>query len=371
MNNKLKTFICGIGLLLSIAAILYPVLANYIYDQLQDTTITDFDMVVVNKDESELEAEYQRCVEYNNSLVQTTQALADNGEGWESLEMDAAAYWERLNMTNNGSMGYLEIPIIDSRTTIYHGTSDEVLQYSIGHMIESSLPIGGDSTHAVVTGHTGVSNRKLFTDLAKVKVGDYFFVHVLNKILAYQVDQILTVLPYEIDELKIQPGHDYMTLITCTPYGINSHRLLVRGERVPLPADYDAAKSIVDSMIKKQQEEKPMFSSIWLEHYAKAILMGLGGGIIGLVVLLLIRRAVDKNNPTPEPEPAYASVPSAKAKRKVRRPVPAREVRRQEAPRRLAYVEAKKESKSDKELNTEAFDDDDEQRPRIKHRYEE
>ena len=149
-------------------------------------------------------------------------------------------YNNLLKIDDTGMMGYIDIPKLDIVLPVYHGISEKVLQSGVGHLPNTSLPVGGESSHAVLSGHRGLANAKIFTDLNKMEVGDVFYIKVLHHTFAYQVDQILTVLPSETDALQIEKGKDYVTLVTCTPYAVNTHRLLVRGTRIP----YEEAKNV-------------------------------------------------------------------------------------------------------------------------------
>ena len=166
--------------------------------------------------------------------------LAANGDRWHMTDEQKREYNETLDVTGTGIMGYVTIPRIKVKLPVYHGTSDGVLQIAAGHLAGTSLPVGGATTHAVVSGHTGLPSARLLTGLDELKKGDTFAFHVLDETYTYQVDQISVVLPSDISKLNIESGKDYATLITCTPYGVNSHRLLVRGHRIPNPKVPDA-----------------------------------------------------------------------------------------------------------------------------------
>lgn len=166
--------------------------------------------------------------------------LAANGDRWHMTDAQKREYDETLDVTGTGIMGYVTIPRIKVKLPVYHGTSDGVLQIAAGHLAGTSLPVGGATTHAVVSGHTGLPSARLLTGLDELQKGDTFAFHVLDETYTYQVDQISVVLPSEISKLNIESGADYATLITCTPYGVNSHRLLVRGHRIPNPKVPDA-----------------------------------------------------------------------------------------------------------------------------------
>lgn len=171
-----------------------------------------------------------RAIAYNLAITPGTA----NAYSEESLLSAAENYDSQLNIAGNGIMGYVEIPKIQVNLPIYHGTDAEVLDRGVGHLLGSSLPVGGENTHTILSGHSGMASQKMFTDLEQLTQGDVFYLNVLNETLAYQVTEINAVLPYETDLLGIVPGEDLCTLVTCTPYGINTHRLLVRGSRFPM-----------------------------------------------------------------------------------------------------------------------------------------
>lgn len=184
---------------------------------------------------------------YNRNLVGIGSLSDPFSNGGNQTEDDV--YEQLLDIDGTGMMGYIEIPKIKILLPIYHGTSERVLQSGVGHLEHTSLPVGGKSTHAVLSGHRGLANAKIFTDLNKMEKGDVFYIKVLTRTFTYQVDQILTVEPTETKALEIEEGKDYVTLVTCTPYGINTHRLLVRGRRIP----YEEAKKVSDEMELKAQ----------------------------------------------------------------------------------------------------------------------
>lgn len=189
---------------------------------------TGYSAAVNNSTKEALDGEYNRAVEYNN-------AHPKNTFGDKEAEAKDTEYASILNTTGDGMIGYVEVPSIGIDVPIYHGTSDNVLSKGIGHMYGTSFPVGGFGTHAVIAGHRGLPTSKLFTDLDKVKVGDTFVLHILDRNLYYLVDQIEIVLPDDMEYVQTDPNNDYVTLLTCTPYGVNTHRLLVRGHRIQAP----------------------------------------------------------------------------------------------------------------------------------------
>lgn len=212
-------FIIGLSLLL------YPTVSDYWNSFHQTRAIAAYTDVVENLDDESYEKMLEEAHAYNNTLTNSNNRFIlteEEEEKYESL----------LDITGTGIMGYIEIPSIRCSLPIYHGTDDAVLQIAAGHVPGSSLPVGGESTHCVLSGHRGLPSAKLFTDLDELTVGDIFVLHVLDEVLTYEVDQIHIVEPEDLDLLGIEEGQDLCTLVTCTPYGINSHRLLVRGHRI-------------------------------------------------------------------------------------------------------------------------------------------
>ena len=222
--------------LLGLATLGYPTFSNYLSEKNGSYVINEYEEQVEETDEAAIEAAWEEAKIYNETLsgIPAHDPFLE-GSGMAMPDN----YYEVLNIS--GVMAYVEIPEIDVYLPIYHGTSEEVLKKGIGHLEGSSLPIGGINTHTVLTGHTGLSNAKLFTDLRELEEGALFYIHVLDQVLAYRVDQIKVVEPNHTEDLKCVYGKDYATLLTCTPYGINSHRLLVRGERVEYNPEEEAA----------------------------------------------------------------------------------------------------------------------------------
>lgn len=213
------TFVIGLSLLL------YPSISNYLNELNGSKTIGEYSEAVSRLSEEDYRVLWQEAEEYNKALLQRQNGyvLDDNLK---------KQYNQLLNINDNGVMGYIEIPSIEVNLPVFHGTEDRVLQIAAGHLEWTSLPVGGESTHCVLSGHRGLPSAKLFTNLDKLDEGDVFLLRVLNEILTYEVDQILIVEPNDSKALQIEKGQDYCTLVTCTPYGINSHRLLVRGHRI-------------------------------------------------------------------------------------------------------------------------------------------
>ena len=215
----LLTFLVGLSLLL------YPSISDYWNSFHQSRAIASYAEEVATLDENRYGQLWEAANAYNRSLPKRSNKylLSDDQK---------AEYKAQLNVSGNGVMGYIEIPSIDCSLPIYHGTEESVLQIAVGHLEWSSLPAGGENTHCVISGHRGLPSAKLFTDLDDLTEGDIFLLRVLDEVLTYEVDQILIVEPHETDTLQIKEGEDLCTLVTCTPYGINTHRLLVRGHRI-------------------------------------------------------------------------------------------------------------------------------------------
>ena len=223
--RKHKTVIfLTLGFLVGICILLYPAISDYWNSKVQSRAIVDYESVIENLDPEDYTEIFEDAEAYNKALYETNVPLLDYSK--------VSGYKEALCVTDNDMMGYLKIDCIGVELPIYHGTSDDVLNKGVGHLEGSSLPIGGESTHSVMSAHRGLPTSKLFTDLDRVEIGDTFEIVVLDQVLTYQVDMIKTIEPDEISNLQIIEGEDYCTLFTCTPYGINTHRLLVRGTRI-------------------------------------------------------------------------------------------------------------------------------------------
>jgi sortase A len=224
-RKRLTTIFLLLLFLIGLSLLAYPTVSDYWNSLHQSRAITQYTAEVAELDNDRYAEVLEAARQYNESLL---------GQSNRYILGDAAleAYEELLNVGGNGIMGYIEIPSIDCTLSIYHTASEAVLQTGVGHIPGSSLPVGGVGTHTVLSGHRGLPSARLFTDLDKLNVGDTFILHILDEVLTYEVDQILIVDPEEMDALEIDPEQDLCTLVTCTPYGINTHRLLVRGHRV-------------------------------------------------------------------------------------------------------------------------------------------
>lgn len=228
MKKHMTTIILILVFLLGLSLLLYPTVSDWWNSFHQTRAINGYNEAVEQMSAEDIAALRSEAVAYNASLVGVADAFA-------SSEERHSRYEDLLNVSGDGIMGYIEIPTIDCKLPIYHGVEEGTLAVGVGHIEGSSLPVGGESTHTVLSGHRGLPSARLFTDLDQMKEGDTFSLHILNETLTYQVDQILIVEPEDISALLIQSGRDLCTLVTCTPYGVNSHRLLVRGTRIANP----------------------------------------------------------------------------------------------------------------------------------------
>ena len=223
--RKHKTVIfLTLGFLVGICILLYPAFSDFWNSKAQSRAITDYESVLDNLDENEYSAIFERAHAYNKALYETNYPLMDY--------KNVPGYYDTLRITDNDMIGYLKIDRIGVELPIYHGTSDDVLNRGVGHLEGSSLPIGGENTHSIMSAHRGLPSSKLFTDLDRMEIGDTFQIIILDQVLTYQVDFIKVIEPTDVSDLQIIEGGDYCTLFTCTPYGINTHRLLVRGVRI-------------------------------------------------------------------------------------------------------------------------------------------
>ena len=224
MRNRKIVLVLTLGFLVGVSLLLYPAFSNYWNSKTQTRAIVNYESVLEKMAPEDYSAVFQQAHDYNRRLFEQIEPLLyyDEVEG----------YFETLNLAGDGMIGYLEIERINVELPVYHGTSADVLSFAVGHLEGSSLPVGGESTHSVMSAHRALPNAKLFTDLDRLEIGDTFKITVLDRVLTYQVDQIKIITPNEIGDLQIVEGKDYCTLFTCTPYGINTHRLLVRGVRI-------------------------------------------------------------------------------------------------------------------------------------------
>lgn len=267
-KSRLKRRLPLVGIFLLLVAgicfFIYPLVGNWYTDYTSRAVIQKYDQTIQEMGEEAIHKLERQAVEYNRALAEK-----------EFNKVSSVNYDTLLSVAD--SLGYIEIPKIGVYYPIFHGLSEEVLQKGIGHMEGTSLPIGGDSSHCVLAGHTGLPSSKLFTDLDTLQEGDAFYIHVLDKVLKYQVDNISVVLPSESESVGIVEGEDYVTLLTCTPYGINDHRLLVRGKRVPY-----------ETKTMESEKEWPLVNVEARKLPARTIMWYGGTGIIAVVLIVVI-----------------------------------------------------------------------------------
>ena len=288
MKRKILTLVlAAILFLLSLGLTLYPVISNYVNQRYASEIHTAYQEVIEQTDDTELLKARELAVAYNIAITPGT--AAEDSYSQEALLAASEDYESLLNIAGDGIMGYVEIPKISVSLPIYHGTGNDSLDRGVGHLLGSSLPVGGENTHCILTGHSGLATQKMFTDLEQLVIGDIFYLNVLGETLAYQVGEINTVLPYDTSLLGIAPGEDYCTLVTCTPYGVNTHRLLVRGTRIP----YEEAEVLVEEAM---QEEQPQSS--WEQKYLQGLYIGVIAAVgmaVFVIAAIQIRRKFSSN----------------------------------------------------------------------------
>ena len=285
MRRKLSGILFGLLFLVGFGILAYPTVSNQWNTYRQSRLISNYQQAVSDMQPEDYTKEWEAAREFDSTLVQNN--IYGDVFGSDDVDMKDTDYWKVLNAAGDGVMGYLSIPKINIKLAIYHGTAEDVLQTGIGHMNGTSLPIGGESTHSVLAAHRGLPAARLFTDIDQLKQGDMFYIHVLDETLAYQVDQILDMVDKDDHEtleeaLQIQEGEDQVTLFTCTPYGVNSHRLLVRGTRVPYNGEEEAESTPVDSMLRAIQN-----------YYMLYLILGLA---VTLLVILIMKFLFDRKN---------------------------------------------------------------------------
>lgn len=277
MKRKISAVLFGLMFLIGFGILVYPTVADQWNTYRQNRLISSYEDTVEEMEPEDFTREWEAARSFNTTIPQNN--IYGDVFGEDGKEAENTAYWQVLNIAGDGVMGYLSIPKIDVKLSIYHGTSDEVLQTGIGHLDGTALPIGGESTHSVLAAHRGLPSARLFTDVDQLQEGDKFYIHVLDEVLAYQVDQILDMVDKDDHEtleaaLQTEEGKDYVTLFTCTPYGVNSHRLLVRGVRVPYNGEEDVEPTAAESMLQSIQD-----------YYMLYLILGLA--VTFLVILLL------------------------------------------------------------------------------------
>ena len=272
MRKKLTTVLLLLVMFTGLSFLLYPTVSDYLNSYHQSRAIAAYTEGVSQMDAAEYGSMMEDAEAYNSRLLEKKE------NRYRLTEAEEEEYNSLLDVTGTGIMGYVEIPKLKMSLPIYHGTEDTVLQIAVGHLEGSSLPVGGSGTHCVLTGHRGLPSAKLFSNLDEMEEGDTFSIHVLDRTLTYQVDQIRIVEPREVEDLEIEEGKDYCTLLTCTPYGINSHRLLVRGYRI---ANAVSAQRIPADAVQ---------IDIVIVVLAVAVVILLAGGILWFLVRRIYER---------------------------------------------------------------------------------
>lgn len=267
MKRWLLAAACGV---VALGLLLYPLIGELMSEKYHSDVETTYTAAIEDTDDAELTAQRQAAQQYNAMLANAT--ISEGGASAPPL-----AYAEQL--TVGGVMAYVDIPKINVYLPVQHGTGAETLEKSVGHVVGTSLPVGGSSTHAVLSAHSGMASSKLFSDIDQLELGDNFYVHVLGEVLAYEVDAINTVLPTDTSLLQIEEGKDFVTLVTCTPFGVNTHRLLVRGHRVPYVPEQ-----------KAETAEAQKATSSWMQHYLTGLVIGLGAVAMVGGAYFLVRR---------------------------------------------------------------------------------
>lgn len=266
MKKKyISTIIIAVIFLTGLGFLLYPTVSNLWNQAHQSRAIATYSKQVEKLDDSENKKMLKAARKYNKSLLKKS-------DHWKLSKKDKKKYESLLDVSGTGIMGYIEVPKIDCSLPIYHGTDEGALQIAIGHLEGSSLPVGGKSTHCVLSGHRGLPSARLFTDLDQMEEGDIFILNILDRKLAYEVDQIRVVLPEEMSDLEIEEGKDLCTLVTCTPYGINTHRLLVRGHRT-------------EYVEKKVEEEK---KEVQTKKTDIRLMIAGGAGVLILLIIIIV-----------------------------------------------------------------------------------
>lgn len=275
--RKIVMFFMIIGFIFGLSILLYPLVSNA-WNRMREERLFQAYLEKNTAESSvDYETEWEKARNYNEGLRPII--LPDSFVAATTPYTEDEAYAACLNLEGDGLMGYIVIPKIDVKIPIYHSTEEAVLEKGAGHLQGSSLPVGGESTHAVLAAHRGLPSASLFTDLDQLQEGDQFYLYILNDILAYEVDQIKVVMPEETDALNVERGEDHVTLLTCTPYGINTHRLLVRGSRVP----YDPQTA----------EEQGRHKATGMNtNYLFWVLIGLGSAVLFMIVVYIIRRLI-------------------------------------------------------------------------------
>ena len=283
MNRRIKILIFAVCIVLALGITLYPLISNVVGEKYRSIVESRYDKAVEKLNIMELIAEKEEAVLYNRTL----QGGTENAFSREALAEAEESYWRLLNVRGDGIMGYVQIPKIGVELPIYHGTAEETLDKGVGHLLGTSLPVGGIGTHCVLTGHSGLAGTRMFSDLDQLNKGDVFYVRVLDETHAYMIMDINTVLPEDTSKLEIDPQRESVTLVTCTPFGVNTHRLLVRGERI----EFGMAERVVENAAVQEEPTK----STWTQEYLKGVGLGCLGIILVTALVLTLRFVLSRN----------------------------------------------------------------------------
>ena len=283
MKRKIVNILFGLLFLIGFGILAYPTIANQWNTYRQSRLISGYDQAVSQMDEEDFDKAWEEARAYNATFEQNS-IMSDVFGIDEADDIKGTEYWKVLNVGGDGIMGYITIPKINIKLAIYQGTDTDVLQTGVGHLNGTKLPVGGEGNHTVLSAHRGLPSAKLFTDIDQLKEKDRFYLHILNEDMAYEVDQILPMVDkddYDAlqEALKVEEGQDYVTLFTCTPYGVNSHRLLVRGHRVPYDGELETTPT--QSMVQAIQN-----------YYMLYLLLGLG---VTCLVIFFMKRYMKKD----------------------------------------------------------------------------
>ena len=282
MKRILINTIVGLLFLTGFGILAYPTVSDQWNTYRQNRLISGYQEAVEQMEPEDYTREWDAAYGFNDTFSRNNLYGDVFGEGEEDLT--ATEYWKVLNIAGDGVMGYLSIPKINIKLAIYHGTADDVLQTGVGHLNGTKLPVGGEGTHSVLAAHRGLPSARLFTDVDQLVRGDRFYIRILDETLAYEVDQVLPMVDKDDMEtleeaLQVEEGEDYVTLFTCTPYGVNSHRLLVRGTRVPYNGEEEAASTPVDTMLKAVQN-----------YYMLYLILGLAVTLLAILAMKFLFR---------------------------------------------------------------------------------
>ena len=285
MRRRIASILFGLLFFIGLGILVYPTVSDQWNTYRQNQLITSYEEVIKQMEEEDFTEEWEKAKAFNDKI--SANNIYADVFGTTDADLQKTEYWKVLNVGENGLMGYMSIPKINQKLAIYHGTGEDVLQTGVGHLNGSKLPIGGDSNHAVLAAHRGLPSARLFTDVDQLVRGDMIYIHILDQVLAYQVDQILDMVDKDDNStleaaLAIQEGEDQITLFTCTPYGVNSHRLLVRGTRVPYEpeAEEEVETTITETMVEAVQN-----------YYMIYLIMGFS---ITMLIIVIMRFLINR-----------------------------------------------------------------------------